>query len=495
MSRGPRTTAQSEAPSPVETAPRRGRRVSARLPWFAIADGQSPALVRDRDRLYRWLLAAGDVAAAALALLLALTLLDGVAPRFTVVLVLPIVVLANKLFGLYDRDELLLRKTTLDEGPVLFQVATLYALLIWLLEDLVVVGDLTRPEVLLLWGALFAAALGSRALARRLARFLAATERLLVLGDEQSALRLREKLAQSATKAEVVEVLAPGPDGRWTMEGGDPTAWLQRVIHERQIQRVILAPGTTDTDDYLDLVRTVKSLGVRVSILPRIFEVVGSSVVFDDLHGVTLLGVRRFGLTRSSQLVKRSLDIGGALLGGILLLPLLIGIAVGIKLTSRGPVLFRQVRVGRDGQLIEMVKFRTMVVGAEAAKTKLLHLNETGGMFKMREDPRITRFGRLLRRSSLDELPQLWNVLRGDMSLVGPRPLVLDEDQRVEGWHRRRLHLTPGMTGPWQILGSVRVPLADMVVIDYLYVANWSFWNDVKILLRTVLHVLGSKGI
>src|SRR6202142_2757328 len=114
---------------------------------------------------------------------------------------------------------------------------------------------------------------------------------------------------------------------------------------------------------------------------------------------------------------------------------------------------------------------------------------------KLRHDPRITRVGRLLRKTSLDELPQIWNIVRGEMSLVGPRPLVLDEDRRIEGWHRRRLELTPGMTGPWHILGPARVPLREMVAIDYLYVANWSLWTDVKILLRTIPHVLQKRGL
>ncbi|MBA2516777.1 MAG: sugar transferase, partial [Solirubrobacterales bacterium] len=163
--------------------------------------------------------------------------------------------------------------------------------------------------------------------------------------------------------------------------------------------------------------------------------------------------------------------------------------------TSAGPVFFRQTRVGRDGDHFEMLKFRSMVDGADALKAQLHTLNESDGLFKMANDPRVTRIGRLLRASSLDELPQLLNVLKGDMSLVGPRPLVLDEDALVHGWHRRRLHLTPGMTGPWQVLGSRQVPLHDMVKIDYMYIANWSFWIDFKILLRTVMHVLRRAGV
>jgi lipopolysaccharide/colanic/teichoic acid biosynthesis glycosyltransferase len=170
--------------------------------------------------------------------------------------------------------------------------------------------------------------------------------------------------------------------------------------------------------------------------------------------------------------------------------------AVVIKLGSRGPVCFRQSRVGRGGEHFGMLKFRTMVVDAEALKDSLRDRNEAeGGYFKIADDPRITKVGRPLRRTGLDELPQLINVFRGEMSLVGPRPLPLDEDPSVTGWYRRRLELKPGITGPWQILGPARVPLREMGAIDYLYVANWSLWGDLKILLRTVGHVLGRHGM
>ncbi len=170
--------------------------------------------------------------------------------------------------------------------------------------------------------------------------------------------------------------------------------------------------------------------------------------------------------------------------------------AVAIKLDSRGPVLFGQLRVGRHGERFEMLKFRTMIPRADELKDSLREHNEAqDGLFKIADDPRVTRVGRFLRKSALDELPQLLNIVKGEMSLVGPRPLVIDEDQRIEGWHRQRLDLMPGMTGPWQILGPTRVPLREMVAIDYLYVANWSLWSDIKILLRTVPHVLGRRGL
>jgi lipopolysaccharide/colanic/teichoic acid biosynthesis glycosyltransferase len=158
-------------------------------------------------------------------------------------------------------------------------------------------------------------------------------------------------------------------------------------------------------------------------------------------------------------------------------------------------VFFRQRRVGRDGGTFELIKFRSMVDGADAQREALAELNETDGIFKITSDPRVTRVGRWLRRTSIDELPQLINVLLGDMSLVGPRPLVMDEDRLVEGRHRERLQFAPGMTGPWQVLGPRRPPLSEMVKTDYLYATNWSLWTDVKILLRTLSHVFRQRGL
>jgi len=218
-------------------------------------------------------------------------------------------------------------------------------------------------------------------------------------------------------------------------------------------------------------------------------------VEFDDLDGLAMLGIRRFGLSRSSWMLKRAFDLAGAGLGVLAISPVLAAIAIAVRLDSRGPVLFRQTRVGRDGKRFQMIKFRSMVPDAEDRKAGLVDQNETVGLFKIADDPRITRVGRFLRRTSLDELPQLFNVLKGEMSLVGPRPLVVDEDAQVEGLLRSRLHLTPGMTGPWQVIGSARIPMKEMVKIDYRYVASWSLWTDVKILLRTVPHMLARGGM
>ncbi len=217
----------------------------------------------------------------------------------------------------------------------------------------------------------------------------------------------------------------------------------------------------------------------------------------DRAASLDLAGPVGLDLTRAAMRLKRALDVVGAALGLLALAPAVVLIAVAVKLDGGGPVLYRQQRVGRHGRRFQMLKFRTMVPGAEAMKAALRARNEArGGLFKIAEDPRVTRVGRWLRRSALDELPQLVNVLKGEMSLVGPRPLVVDEDERVTGRHRRRLELTPGMTGPWQILdGPARASLAEMIAIDCRYVAEWSLWADVKILLRTVPHVLARRGV
>jgi exopolysaccharide biosynthesis polyprenyl glycosylphosphotransferase len=270
---------------------------------------------------------------------------------------------------------------------------------------------------------------------------------------------------------------------------------LPQLIRAADVHRIVLAPVASDGAATLDFVRAAKASGARISVLPRLLEVVGSSVTVDQIDGLTMLGIRSFGLTRSSKVIKRSFDLVGATLLMIAVAPVMAVLAAAIKLGSRGPVFFRQTRVGRNGQRFEIFKFRSMVADAEDRKPELAHLNETDGLFKMAEDPRVTPIGRLLRATSLDELPQLINVFRGEMSLVGPRPLVVDEDAKVAGLDRSRLHLTPGMTGHWQILGSARVPLGEMVGIDYLYVANWSLWTDVKILLRTIPYVLSRGGM
>jgi exopolysaccharide biosynthesis polyprenyl glycosylphosphotransferase len=471
-----------------------------RLAAPGIAEVRGPAACMRRDALFRRMLLVADVVAIVGAFVLTVELARrSIQLTWAGVAAVPVLVIGAKINGLYDRDETLLRKTTLDEAPKLFQLATLCALVAWLAGGLIVSGTLDRHEAMFLWLALAAMLIMNRAGARALALRIAPVERCLFIGDEFSAETIRSKLnGHGGVNAKVVAHLDLDKVAPWSTDTfSEPRlAEIRDLAQTLDVHRAIIAPRSADAGEMLNLVRTLKAVGVRVSVLPRLLEVVGSSVEFDDLHGVTVMGVRRFDLTRSSAAFKRAFDLLGASLGLLAISPLLIVIAIAIKLDSRGPVFFRQLRVGRHGHRFQMLKFRTMVPEAEAMKESLRHRNEAKeGLFKIAADPRLTRVGRWLRKSALDELPQLVNIVRGEMSLVGPRPLVIEEDQRIEGWHRRRLELMPGMTGPWQILGPSRVPLREMVAIDYLYVANWSLWADVKILLRTVPHVLGRRGL
>jgi lipopolysaccharide/colanic/teichoic acid biosynthesis glycosyltransferase len=197
----------------------------------------------------------------------------------------------------------------------------------------------------------------------------------------------------------------------------------------------------------------------------------------------------------AARVMKRTIDVGASVLLLLLLFPLLLCIALLIKVDSPGPILFRQIRIGRDGRPFAMLKFRTMIKDADLHKLRLMHLNETEGLFKIRFDPRITRVGRLLRSTSLDEMPQLLHVITGEMSLVGPRPLVPEEDAKIAEPFRVRSRMRPGMTGPWQVAGASKVPLDEMARLDCMYVYEWSLWDDVKILLMTFPHVLLRRGI
>lgn len=447
-------------------------------------------------------LACADVTGAYLALLFAAMVLAHGSIQFrpALALIAPFVVLVSKAIGLYDKDQNTLRKNTIDELPSILYLALSYTLLTWLAEAVLLRGWLGRAEVFGLAVASFGFITIGRVLARHIVLAVTPAERCVLFGNTADVARTAEKLAGSpGVKATIVGRISLGPgDNRHAggVEVPGDLSVLVDVINDLDAERVIIAPGSQDQDEVVHAIRVFKALGVKVSVVPRLLEVVGSSSTFDEVDGMTLLGVRQFGLSTSSQLLKRSMDIAGASVALLLLGPLLVAIAIAVKLDSRGPVFFRQPRIGRRGQRFDMVKFRSMVRDADRAKEQFRQRNEAeGGLFKITDDPRITRVGRLLRPASLDELPQLLNVLAGHMSLVGPRPLVPDEDALIEGWQRRRLAVRPGMTGLWQIFGSSRIPMHEMVKIDYMYGANWSIWLDLKILLRTVPHVLYRRGV
>jgi exopolysaccharide biosynthesis polyprenyl glycosylphosphotransferase len=462
------------------------RRRPATVPATGIEEGASPSVLR-REARHRRLLGIADVLAVTLTLILVLNVIGHDHAALVLLASMPLVIVPFKIAGLYDRDDLRLVHSTLDEVPVLMQLTALFALGVTILQSVVVRGTLGGDQIAGLWLGAFATIVVARTLARWLASRTSPVERCLVIGETERAFRIHERLAASRARAAVVASLPLVADDIDVLGGSSA---IRELVRELDVHRIVIAPPTNEATGTVGLIRIAKAVGVRVSVLPRMFEVVGSSVEFDDVDGMTMLGIRRFGLSHSSRLLKRGFDLAATSVGMLFVAPILGAIALAIRLDTKGPVIFRQTRVGRDGEHFSICKFRTMVVDADARKDELRARNEAGdGLFKITDDPRVTRVGKILRATSLDELPQLINVLLGEMSLVGPRPLVVDEDAQVLGMDRSRLHLTPGMTGPWQVLG-LRVPMQEMVGIDYLYVANWSLWLDVKILLRTVHHVL-----
>ncbi len=471
-----------------------GRTAPAR-PSIREAHEAHPEVMR-RDRRYRRALVAADALAALVALLLAGLFVPHAHLQASVLLGLPVVVFASKVSGLYDRDELLIRKTTFDEAPALFQLATLYTLIIWLADDVVIGKSIGATTAVVLWGTLWALSIAFRRVARLGASRVVPVERLLLIGDAATYARLADKLEMTDVHARLIGRLSLHRVSNFHSEERPVDRdTMRELIRDLDVHRVLISPSQTNPQLTIDLVRAAKAAGSRVSVIPHVFDVVGNAVAFDDLGGLTVLGVREFELSRSSHAVKRGFDLLGASLMLLVAAPVMALIAVLVKVDSRGPVLFRQERVGRAGQRFRICKFRTMVADAEARKAGLAELNEAGDVFfKITDDPRITRVGRFLRKTSLDELPQLFNVLRGEMSLVGPRPLICAEDETITGYDRRRLRLTPGMTGHWQIMGSSRVPMHEMVKIDYVYVTTWSLFEDFKILVRTIPYMLARRS-
>jgi exopolysaccharide biosynthesis polyprenyl glycosylphosphotransferase len=454
-----------------------------------VLDSSSQALrdLRLRESNYRRLLGLADALTAALAVLVAV---DGVGARplrLLYLLVVPLMILAAKLGGLYDNDELVLDRTTLKELPRLVNVASVVALLIWLMRHYLVTGTSDTFHLLMLWGLLIGGLVVTRAVARRVAERISPVERCMLVGGAGVFERLAGKL-EHLSGVDLV--------GRTDPEIAMDHRALHELLVREQVHRLIIETGVAGPAATLDIIRMANMTGLRVSLLPTTLGAVGSSVVFDDIGGLVLMGVPHFGLSRSSLALKRSFDLIGATIATVLLAPVMAVIALAVKLDSRGPVLFRQTRMGRDETVFKMLKFRSMLDGADTLKDSLREHNEAAcaSLFKIDADPRLTRVGKLIRRYGLDELPQLFNVLAGSMSLVGPRPLVIDEDSHVTGLDRGRLHLTPGITGRWQTLGSARIPLSEMVKIDYLYIANWSPWTDLRIIVDTIAYLASGDG-
>jgi exopolysaccharide biosynthesis polyprenyl glycosylphosphotransferase len=476
---------------------------------IAAADGVSLDQARDlrgrrasHDASLRRLLAAGDATAVGLALTLALVIPGTPSPGLRILwglLAVPLIMLLFKIYGLYDRDVKRISYSTVDDLPWLFHATVIGGLILWLYSRYSPMHRLAFAEILLFGVMVIMLVTVVRFAVRSIAGRVVGPERTLLVGTGEIGLTVVGKLAAHPEyRLSVIGALTPseascGPEaGRLPVLGR--LEELAQVARRHEVSRVLVSAGELEEAEVERMLRDCRTLSLKVSVLPRLADVLGPALEIDDVEGITILGVNPPLLPRSSRAIKRAMDLLIATPLLVPVAPILALVAIAIKIDSRGPVLFAQERVGKAGRRFRVLKLRTMTVDAEQRRAELIAQSTDAGWLKLDHDPRITRVGAWLRRLSLDELPQLWNVIRGEMSLVGPRPLIPAEDEHVKAWARGRLDLTPGITGYWQVLGRTRIPFEEMLKLDYLYVMNWSLWQDVRLMFRTLPVVFGGKG-
>ena len=421
-------------------------------------------------------------------------------------LTLPGWIVFARLYGLYSRDDERTDHSTADDAPGVFHMVTVGAWLFYGFAAVLDVGSPNLQKLLVFWALAIATSLSARAFVRHLSRqSLSYLQNTVVVGAGDVGQLVARKLLQHPEYGiNLVGFVDADPKKRPSDLShvavlGAPDR-LPALIRLFDIERVVIAFTSERHDATLELLRSLKDFDVQVDVVPRLFELVSPGIDVHSVGGVPLLSLPPPRLSRSSRLLKRAVDVALAAAGLVALAPLFALVALAIAIDSRGPVFFRQTRIGAGDRPFRIWKLRTMVVDADERKDEVAHLNKhahEGGdrrMFKIPDDPRVTRVGRFLRRYSLDEAPQLLNVLCGQMSLVGPRPLVVDEDRHVVNWARRRVDLKPGITGLWQVAGRSDIPFDEMVKLDYVYVTTWSLWNDCRLLARTMPVVARARG-
>ena len=327
-------------------------------------------------------------------------------------------------------------------------------------------------------------------------RFVGVRRKALLVGVGDSLTHLHRTLGESrgGIAYDFVGAIAPGQDGVDLPVVAD-LAGLPGVLARQPLDEVIVSGHAVSEKELAELVELAHRRGVKVRVAPETTDLLIQRGEYVPGQGVPLFELRPPVFAGTDWAVKRTFDVVVSLLVLTLLLPLWLLIALLVKLTSRGPVLYGDRRIGLGEQEFPMLKFRTMVADADRQQEALERANEaSGALFKIRDDPRVTPFGRILRRLSLDEIPNLLNVLRGEMSLVGPRPLPVRDYDLLEEWHRRRYLVLPGMTGLWQISRRGDLSFDDLVRLDFYYLENWSLWLDVSILFKTVPAVLARRG-
>ena len=428
---------------------------------------------------------------------------------------LPIWFLLAYLTGLYHESERRIDHSTADDVAPVFHTTTVWAWTLLLALAVLRSGPNEVFPVALLWIVAIVLLIAVRALSRWSSRRRPwFRQQVLLVGRSDDVERVAARLRRHREFGlDIVGDLRLGVPGAPLNGGGEPAAESRLIdldeaetlsarviatVEQAGVGRVIIA-GWPDLGGRTELLRALVAGGVHVDLVSGEPEALVSSGILHHVEGLPMLAVSPPRLTRTSLFLKRVVDLAlsAALLA--IMLPFLGFIAIRIKAGSRGPILFRQHRVGLMGRPFDVLKFRTMEADADQRKDEVAALNMHGNgddasMFKVPGDPRVTRCGAWLRRWSLDELPQLWNVLRGQMSLVGPRPLIPEEAGLVEGHYLARLAMRPGMTGPWQTQGRSDIPFEDMLKLDYTYAMTWTLREDARIMLRTMSAVVRARG-
>ena len=431
-----------------------------------------------RDALRRRMLAAADLVAAALATIL---VTDGSAAGVVLLIGLPVWILVAKMLGLYDRDHIALRHLTADEIPTLLAWMTIGVGALALVAPVVSTASVTAGSALraLLCGA--ASAILLRAIARAVWRRAVPPESTRVIGDRDLAHAVARKVQLfpdmhlRVISGEPMEVVSNG--------SGDLRS-LQRLL--QGADRVIVAAREISHDPIAELAAVCRDHQVKLSVVSPLRGTTGPMPYLSQVADLPVLEFDTSDVSRSTALLKRGFDVLFSAAALAVLAPFFPLVALAIRLDSPGPAIFGQLRAGLDGRPFKMYKLRSMRLGAADQLGDLVDIDSLPEpAFKLRDDPRVTRVGRVLRRLSLDELPQLWNVLRGDMSIVGPRPEELALVDRYRPEHRFRLQVKPGMTGPMQVFGRGELGFSERLAVELDYVERMSLARDIWILLQT----------
>jgi exopolysaccharide biosynthesis polyprenyl glycosylphosphotransferase len=439
-----------------------------------------------RDVLRRRLLAMADITAAGFAVVVSTSIVElpwALAP-------LPLWILFAKLLGLYDRDHKSIRHLTFDELTALAAWALVGTAALALVLPLTPAEPLSTGAYVQVAVCALAAAFLLRAAARGLWRRLTPRERTTVIGEGELAAATRRKV--ELFRDMHLELADDDELAREALEGDDAEK-LDPLV--KRVDRVIVATDRMDSELIGRLAIACRRNQVKLSVVSSLRGRAGPQPLISQVADLSVLEYDTWDVSRSTVLLKRGFDLLVAGAATIVLLPLLPLVALAIKLDSRGPVFFVQLRAGLNGEAFRMFKFRTMIAGAEESLDEVVAIDELPDpMFKLRRDPRITRVGRVLRRLSVDELPQLVNVIKGDMSIVGPRPEQIELVERYQPEHRFRLQVKPGMTGPMQVFGRGELTFPERLAVELDYVENLSLARDLRILAQTFPVVLRGTG-